>query len=159
MILESGELDSGGELLGERPGDGWTFLRMGDAAPKLTIRYGGKSKRADVTYELHTFDAIGGVGVRLVKLSPGTDPDDPSHDVILAETKDPPVCTCRGFSRWSHCKHGAALLAIRERGLLDARDDGDEVKLAEVRLAEVRPPAPVPPALKPTRLSEIDVPF
>lgn len=154
MILESGELDSGGELLGERPGDGWTFLRMGDADPKLTIRYGGKSKRADVTYELHTFDAIGGRGVRLVKLSPGTDPDDRQHDVILADTKHPPVCTCRGFSRWSHCKHGAALLAIRERGLLDARDDGDEVELTEVR-----PAAPVPPAPAPTRLSEIDVPF
>jgi len=154
MILESGELDSGGELLGERPGDGWTFLRIRDTTPKLTIRYGGKSKRADVTYELHTFDAIGGVGVRLVKLSPGTDPDDRSHDVILANTKQPLVCTCRGFSRWSHCKHGAALLAIRERGLLDARDDGDEVELAEVR-----PAAPIEPTPAPTRSSDIDVPF
>lgn len=150
MILESGELESGGELLGERPGDGWSFCRFADELGRLTVRFGGRGKRADVTYDLAAFPAVGGRGVRLDKRSPGTDPDDVSHDVILPDdSRFPPVCTCRGFSRWRRCKHGAALLAVAERGLLDQ---------VEIEPAVVNP-TPEPEEFKPVKWSEIVVPF
>lgn len=148
MILETGELDSGGELLGERPGDGWSLLRFGDELGRLTIRY-GKGRESVVTYDLVSFPAVGGRGVRLAKRSAGTDPDDLSHDVILPDGEFPTVCSCRGHARWQRCKHGAAVRALAERGLLDV-SPSDPIDV------EVRPAAP-PPAVP--RRFDIPVPF
>lgn len=132
MIFESGELDSGGELLGERPGDGWSLLRFGDELGRLTIRF-GKGRESIVTYDLATFPVVGGLGVRLAKRSAGTDPGDSSHDVIAPDAGFPAVCSCRGNARWHRCKHAAAVRALAERGLLDTPADVD-----------VRPATPPP---------------
>lgn len=123
MILESGDLsEADGDLLTRKAGDGWTFLQAGDGLPKLTIRLGGHAKRADATYslaELSLDPGFDGRGVKLEKISGGTDPNDREHSVIIPTAQDQhSYCTCRGFQRFARCKHTAAIRAIVARGLL-----------------------------------------
>ena len=120
MILLSGELASRGELLTERPGDGWTYLHADGSTPRVSIRFGGRGRRADATYDLSIHRQANGVRVRLTKRvrpglfgTPATDPD--AYDVHLPDRIDlPVVCTCAGYQFHGRCKHAAAVRALRE---------------------------------------------
>ena len=120
MILLSGELASGGELLTERPGDGWTYLHTTGGTPRVSIRFGGRGRKADSTYDLSIHRQANGVRVTLTKRTGpvlfDARPSDPdTYDVHLPDrTGLPAVCTCPGYQFHGRCKHVAAVRALRE---------------------------------------------
>lgn len=87
---------------GEHPGTG-----------TLTI----DTDRARVVYVCHEFPSPMGRAFRLTKRcdSPGTDRMADAYDVLVANPQDR-LCCCKGFSRFGHCKHTDAVLALLENG-------------------------------------------
>jgi hypothetical protein len=74
----------------------------------------GKKSSCDI-YRVTRLDCAD-VAYRLRKLTEGTDEECQEYDVNL--TDDSCGCTCRGYLRWSKCKHRGALLDLIERGEL-----------------------------------------
>jgi hypothetical protein len=90
--------------------------RCQDGLHTLTISV-PKGRKVSVTrYHLERLATDFGEGFRLTKFDdePLSEGQDPANDVLLS----PPghTCDCRGFVRWAHCKHLAALLKLKELG-------------------------------------------
>jgi hypothetical protein len=94
------------------------FIQTTPGHGVLTIR----QKRLDTGYSLTEFRADGGRGFQLEKLDKGSDADESTYEVFLA---DPAVqdagfayssCSCKGFERFGHCKHVDAVQAVADRG-------------------------------------------
>jgi hypothetical protein len=74
--------------------------------PSLSLYFLRRLDCADVAYTLRKFDAT----------QDGTDPSESVYHVNLSD--DTCGCDCKGFQRWSHCKHHDALLALQAEGRL-----------------------------------------
>ena len=80
--------------------------------------------RGTTTYAVNEFPTPwDGRGFRLVKLTAGTDPEAESYDVFCSRGGQDHRCECKGFLRFSHCKHIAAVSALLDNEYLWSRAD------------------------------------
>jgi hypothetical protein len=90
----------------------------------LTLKMPGRKKgTVDVfRYRLHRIETrLAGHAFRFLRIeTPRPDDDgDGVYDVFLPTShSEAPVCHCRGFLRWHHCKHVDACRALVARGLI-----------------------------------------
>jgi hypothetical protein len=87
----------------------------GDLPGQITIRV-GKLHTGYQLDSLPTDDDFEGQAYKLTKCALVEDAEEPVYHVLLSRQGH--SCECRGFLRHDHCKHIAALLALREAGKL-----------------------------------------
>jgi hypothetical protein len=82
----------------------------------LTLHVGGK----ETDYLIRPIPSNFGEAFELTKLEPTDDGPAELGDVyhVLIESEFNASCECKGFLRWSHCKHLDSLKALRERGVI-----------------------------------------
>jgi hypothetical protein len=86
---------------------------QGEGHVSITVTRGNKLELD--FYELQTFPAYDGsvIGVTVVnRYDPNT------YHCAIASDRAKSTCDCKGFLRWSKCKHVDALHALQERGQL-----------------------------------------
>jgi hypothetical protein len=92
-----------------------------------------------------------GTAARFVKLTEGTDREAEAYDVFVAApgSRDYDRCDCRGFERFGHCKHTAALrcIAVENPWLSRAELVNPEADTGPTEVPDPTPApvAPVPP--------------
>jgi hypothetical protein len=75
---------------------------------------------ASTDYAVREFKSdLGGRAFELTKL--GLESDGEVYHTLLTGNAHTDSCTCKGFARWSHCKHSGAVAALVAAGRLPGR--------------------------------------
>jgi len=75
----------------------------------------------DTHYLVHEIPCeIGGRGFTFRKVDMGTSPWSIAEEYTCCLAGKDSTCECKGFLRWSHCKHLESLTALASRGKLPA---------------------------------------
>ena len=93
------------ETIGEQ-----VTIRMQIVRGHKTMQYG---------YSLRTFRAQFGRGFHLEKLTTEREGgEDSTYEVLIDQEYGLHQCCCKGYLKWSHCKHVEALVALLNAGKL-----------------------------------------